>query len=97
MSDLLKRFRCLGLMDPADQEVRPQRRLAPRLTEGRGTVGGFLDNRKHNASVLLDHLVMRLSCTYGMAVAMIMWTMRVRWPHIGGLSLPDRRKNISNC
>jgi hypothetical protein len=50
-----------------DQEVRPQRRLAPRLTEGRGTVGGFLDNRKHNASVLLDHLATRLSCAYGMA------------------------------
>jgi hypothetical protein len=43
MSDVLKRFRCLGLMDPTDQEVRPQRRLAPWLTEGRGTVGGFLD------------------------------------------------------
>jgi hypothetical protein len=56
MSDVLKRFRCLGFMDPTDQEVRPQRRLPPRLTEGRGTVGGFLDNRKHNASVLLDHL-----------------------------------------
>jgi hypothetical protein len=46
MSDVLKRFRCLGFMDSTDQEVRPQRRLAPRLTEGRGMVGGFLDNRK---------------------------------------------------
>ena len=61
MSDVLKRFRCLGLMDPTDQEVRPQPRLAPRLTEGRGTVGGFLDNRKHNASVVLDHLATRLA------------------------------------
>jgi hypothetical protein len=69
MSDVLKRFRCLGFMDPTDQEVRPQRRLAPRLTEGRGMVGGFLDNRKHNASVLLDHLATRLSCAYGMAEA----------------------------
>jgi hypothetical protein len=69
MSDVLKRFRCLGFMDSTDQEVRPQRRLAPRLTEGRGMVGGFLDNRKHNASVLLDHLATRLSCTYGMAEA----------------------------
>jgi hypothetical protein len=32
-------------------------------------VGGFLDNRKHNASVLLDHLATRLSCAYGMAEA----------------------------
>jgi hypothetical protein len=69
MSDVLKRFRCLGFMDPTDQEVRPQRRLAPRLTEGRGTVGEFLDNRKHNASVLRGHLATRLSCAYGMAEA----------------------------
>jgi len=32
-------------------------------------VGEFLDNRKHNASVLLDHLATRLSCAYGMAEA----------------------------
>ena len=69
MSDVLKRFRCLGFMDPTDQEVRPQRRLAPRLTEGRGTVGGLLDNRKHNARVVLDHLATRMSCAYGMAEA----------------------------
>ena len=69
MRDVLKRFRCLGFMDSTDQEVRPQRRLAPRLTEGRGTVGGSLDSRKHNASVLLDHLATRLSCAYGMAEA----------------------------
>jgi hypothetical protein len=69
MSDVLRRFRCLGLIDPTDQEERPQRRVAPRLTEGRGTVGGFLDNCKYNASVLLDHLATRLSCAYGMVEA----------------------------
>ena len=42
MRDVLKRFRCLGLMDPTDQEVRPQHRLAPWLTAGRGTVGRSL-------------------------------------------------------
>ena len=69
MSDVLKRFRCLGLMDLTDHEVRPRRRLAPRRAEGLGTMGGFLDNRKHNASVLLDHLATRLSGAYGMVEA----------------------------
>jgi hypothetical protein len=32
-------------------------------------VGGFLDNRKHNARSLLDHLATRLNCAYGMADA----------------------------
>ena len=61
MRDVLKRFRCTGRMDPTDQEVRSRRRLAPRHTEGRDMVGGFLANRKHNASVLLDHLATGLN------------------------------------
>jgi hypothetical protein len=38
--------------------------------EIRGKVGGFIDNRKQNANVLLDHLAERLSTEYGMAEAM---------------------------
>jgi hypothetical protein len=56
MSDILKRFSCLGLMDLTDLEVRPRRRLAPGRAEGLGRMGGFFDNRKHNVSVLLDHV-----------------------------------------
>jgi hypothetical protein len=56
-------------MHPTDQEVLQRHPLAPRLAEGRGTVGGFLDNGKHNASVLLNHLATRLSAAYGMAEA----------------------------
>ncbi len=52
MRDVLKRFRCLGLMDPTDQEVRPQRRLAPWLTEGHGTVGGFLTGQARRVAPL---------------------------------------------
>jgi hypothetical protein len=69
MSDILERIRRLGLLDPTDQEVLQRRAPAPRLAEIRGKVGGFLDNRKHNASVLLDHISERLSAEYGMAEA----------------------------
>jgi hypothetical protein len=57
-------------MDPTDQEVLHRRTLAPRLTELRGKVGGFLDNRKHNADVLLEQLATRLRAEYGMAEAL---------------------------
>jgi hypothetical protein len=33
----------------------------------RGKVGGFPDNRKQNAGVLLEHIAKRLSAEYGMA------------------------------
>jgi hypothetical protein len=69
MSDVLEQIRRLGLLDPTDQEVRQGRTLAPRLGELRGKVGGFLDNRKQNADVLLEHLAARLSAEYGMAEA----------------------------
>jgi hypothetical protein len=67
MSDVLERIRRLGLLDPTDQEVLQRRTLAPRLAEVHGKVGGFLDNRKQNASILLDHIAERLSAEYGIA------------------------------
>jgi hypothetical protein len=69
MSEVLERIHRLGLLDPTDQEVLQRRTLAPRLAEVRGKVGGFLDNRKQNAGVLLDHIAERLSAEYGMADA----------------------------
>src|SRR5919109_5291765 len=69
MQDVLERLRRLGLLDPIDREVLQRRTLAPRLTELRGKVGGFLDNRKHNANVLLERIAARLSADYGMAEA----------------------------
>jgi hypothetical protein len=69
MNDVLKRLRQLGLLDPTDREVRQRRTLAPRLAGLDGTVGGFLDNRKHNANVLLARVAARLSADYGMAEA----------------------------
>jgi hypothetical protein len=69
MSDVHERIRRLGLLDPTDHEVLQRRTLAPRLADVYGKVGGFLDNRKQNASILLDHIAERLRTEYGMAEA----------------------------
>jgi hypothetical protein len=69
MQDVLEQLRRLGLLDPTDQEVLQRRTLAPRLTELRGKVGGFLDNRKQNANVLLERMAARLAAEYGAAEA----------------------------
>jgi hypothetical protein len=70
MSDALQKLRRLGLLDPTDQEVLQRRTLAPRLAGLRGKVGGFLDNRKQNADVLLAHVAARLSAEHGMVEAL---------------------------
>ena len=69
MSDVLEQLRRLGLLDPTDQDMRQRRTLAPRLGELRGKVGGFLDNRKQNANVLLERIAEHLRAAYGMAEA----------------------------
>jgi hypothetical protein len=69
MSDVLEQIRRLGLLDPTDQAVLQRRTLAPRLAELHGKVGGFLDNRKQNANVLLEHIATRLSAEYRIAEA----------------------------
>jgi hypothetical protein len=69
MSDVHERIRRLGLLDPTDHEVLQRRGLAPRLAELHGKVGGFLDNRKQNAGILLAHIAERLSAEHGMSEA----------------------------
>ena len=69
MPHVLEQLRRLGLLDPTDPEVLQRRTLAPRLAELRGKVGGFLDNRKQNANVLLERMAARLAAEYGMAEA----------------------------
>lgn len=69
MTDVVERIRRLGLLDPTDPEVLQRRTLAPRLTELRGKVGGFLDNRKQNANILLERIAARLTAEYGLADA----------------------------
>jgi len=70
MSDVQERIRRLGLLDPTDQEVLQRRTLAPRLSALQGKVGGFLDNRKQNADVLLERIAARLIAEHGLAEAM---------------------------
>jgi hypothetical protein len=69
MEDVLGKIRRLGLLDPTDREMLQRRTLAPRLSELHGKVGGFLDNRKQNANVLLEHIAARLAAEYGLAEA----------------------------
>jgi hypothetical protein len=69
MHDIHEKIRRLGLLDPTDPEILQRRTLAPRLIELRGKVGGFLDNRKQNANVLLERLSAQLIEAYGVAEA----------------------------
>jgi hypothetical protein len=69
MNAVHEHIRRLGLLDPTDREVLQRRTLAPRLANVYGKVGGFLDNRKQNAGILLAHIAERLSTEYGMAEA----------------------------
>ena len=53
-ADLEARIKDLGLLSPIDPEAYPRWRAAPRLETINGKVGGFLGNRKANASLLLQ-------------------------------------------
>ena len=70
MNDVLEQIRQLGLLDPTDHEVLQRRTLAPRVADLRGKVGGFLDNRKQNANLLLERIAARLTEDYGLGEAM---------------------------
>ena len=49
-----ERMRLMGLMSPVDPDAANRWRPAPRLDTLHGKVGGFLGNRKANASLLLS-------------------------------------------
>lgn len=66
MQEIFERIRQLGLLDPTDHEVFQRRTLAPRLSDLRGKVGGFLDNRKQNANRLLERIAARLLAECGL-------------------------------
>jgi hypothetical protein len=70
INDVLEQLNRLGLLDPTDHEVSQRRTLAPRLAGLHGKVGGFLDNRKQNANVLLERIAARLNAEYGMTEAL---------------------------
>ena len=52
--ELQRRLQELGIVSPVDPEANFRWRAAPRLETVHGKVGGFLGNRKANASLLLQ-------------------------------------------
>ena len=75
MNDLQARIAALGLVDPTDRQEEPERRPAAPLETLEGRRGGFLDNRKGNADVILDAVRERLADQYGMTQSL----MRSKW------------------
>ncbi len=53
-ADLKARLKNMGLLSPIDPDANSRWRPAPRLETVHGRVGGFLGNRKANASLLLQ-------------------------------------------
>ena len=53
-ADLKARMKDMGLLSPIDPDAYSKWRPAPRLETIHGQVGGFLGNRKANASLLLQ-------------------------------------------
>ena len=75
LNDLQARIVALGLVDPTDRQEEPERRPAAPLETLEGRRGGFLDNRKGNADVILDAVRERLADQYGMAQSLV----RSKW------------------
>ena len=74
-ADLEARIAALGLLDPTDRQEEPERRAAAPLETLEGRRGGFLDNRKGNADVILEAIRQRLAGGYGMteSVTLAKW------------------------
>ena len=75
MTDLQTRMAALGLVDPTDRQEEPERRPATPLETLDGLTGGFLDNRKGNADVILDAIRQRLLDGYGVSDSVV----RSKW------------------
>ncbi len=55
-SNVKERLRQMGILSPIDPDAANRWRPAPRLDTLHGKVGGFLGNRKANASLLLQNV-----------------------------------------
>ena len=75
MTDLQTRMAALGLVDPTDRQEEPERRPATPLETLDGLTGGFLDNRKGNADVILEAIRQRLVDGYGVSDSVV----RAKW------------------
>ena len=74
-TDLESRIAALGLVDPTDRQEEPERRPATPLETLDGLTGGFLDNRKGNADVILEAIRQRLVDGYGVSESVV----RSKW------------------
>ena len=74
-TDLASRIAALGLVDPTDRQEEPERRPTTPLETLDGLTGGFLDNRKGNADVILEAIRQRLVDSYGMSESVV----RSKW------------------
>ena len=74
-NDLAARIAALGLVDPTDRQEEPERRPAAPLETLEGLRGGFLDNRKGNADVILEAIRQRLAGQYGLQDTLV----RSKW------------------
>ena len=75
MIDIETRMAELGLVDPTDRQEEPERRAATPLETLDGLTGGFLDNRKGNADVILEAVRRRLVDGYGVSDSVV----RAKW------------------
>ena len=73
--DLQARVAALGLVDPTDRQEEPERRPTTPLETLDGLTGGFLDNRKGNADVILEAIRQRLVDGYGVSESVV----RAKW------------------
>ncbi len=74
-TNLQARIAALGLVDPTDRQEEPERVAATPLETLEGLTGGFLDNRKGNADVILEAIRQRLDDGYGMTDSLV----RSKW------------------
>ena len=74
-TNLQARIAALGLVDPTDRQEEPERLAATPLETLEGLTGGFLDNRKGNADVILEAIRERLADGYGMSESLV----RSKW------------------
>ena len=91
-TDLAARIAALGLIDPTDRQEEPERRGTAPLETLDGLRGGFLDNRKGNADVILDAIRQRLAADYGMADALV----RSKWV-FSAPAAPDIIDELAQC
>ena len=91
-TDLAARIAALGLVDPTDRQEDPERQSTPPLETLEGLTGGFLDNRKGNADVILEAVRQRLADSHGMSES----KMLSKWV-FSAPAAPDVIDELAQC